>query len=200
MSLPVSVVVPHQQSRSVWFREKCLASIERNHPAEIIIEDYDGGACAKRNSGAAKATQPYLMLVDDDSVLYGNCLPEMFEALEHDKKASFAYSDTTMVLYPGVDYPHPAGVRKARAWDVPSLKNGNYIETMSLMRRDVFPGFDPAIKRFQDWDVWLTLAARGHYGVYIEKVLFELHHFDAGITASVPFEPALAAIHKKHNL
>lgn len=198
--MPVSVVVPHQQSRSAWFHEKCLPSIERNWPAEIIIESYEGGACAKRNSGADKATQKYLMFVDDDSVLYDDCLGEMLSALEKDPHASFAYSDTAMVLYPGVDYPHPAGIRKARSWDIPSLKNGNYIETMSLMRRDVFPGFDPMIKRFQDWDVWLTLAARGHYGVYIPKVLFELHHFDAGITASVPFEPALAAIKRKHNL
>lgn len=200
MPLPISVVVPHMTSRSEWFNTHCLPSIVKNNPSQLIIESQDGGACEKRNSGAAKATQPYLMFVDDDSVLYEGCFREMLDALQKDAGATLAYSDTKMVLYPGIPYPLPEGVRKAMPWDVPSLRNGNYIETMSLMRRAEFPGFDPNIKRFQDWDVWLTLAGRGHRGVYIPKVLFELHHFDIGISASIPFEPALAAVKKKHRI
>jgi len=198
--LPISVVIPHVKSRSEWFNAHCLPSVARNAPSQIIIEDQEGGACEKRNSGAGKAKQPYLMFVDDDSILYENCLREMLDALEKDPGATLAYSDTKMVLYPGVPYPLPEGVRKAMPWDIPSLRNGNYIETMSLMRREAFPGFDPKINRCQDWDVWLTLAEKGHRGTYIPKVLFELHHFDIGISASVPFEPALAAIKKKHHI
>jgi hypothetical protein len=198
--LPISVVVPHRRSRAEWFSRHCLPSIIENEPAQIIIEDQDGGACEKRNSGAAKALQYYLFFADDDSVLLPGALREMLEALETDQKASFAYSDTKMVLYDGVPYPNSPGIRKAQPWDLETLKKGNYVETMSLMRRDVFPGFDPSIQRFQDWDLWLTLGAAGHRGVYIPKVLFELHHFDVGISASVPFEASLARIREKHRL
>jgi hypothetical protein len=198
--LPISVVVPHRRSRAEWFSRHCLPSIIENEPAQIIIEDQDGGACEKRNSGAAKALQYYLFFADDDSVLFPGALREMLEALESDQKASFAYSDTTMVLYDGVPYPNPPGVRKAQPWDLETLKKGNYVETMSLMRRDVFPGFDPSIQRFQDWDLWLTLGTAGHRGIYIPKVLFELHHFDVGISASIPFEASLSRIREKHRL
>lgn len=200
MTFPVSVVIPHITLRESFFRKNCLPSVLRNQPAEIFIETDDGNACEKRNRGAARATQPYLLFVDDDSVLKDGMIKTMMEALEVDRGASFAYSDTEMVLYPGIPYPHPAGRRNAQPWSRGTIIWGNYVETMSLLRREVFSGFDPAIRRFQDWDLWLTLSEKGHRGVYIPQVLFELHHFDIGITASVPFKEALQAIKAKHHL
>ena len=108
--LPVSVVIPHRKSRSDWFLKNCLPSVRANDPAEILVEDGDGGACEKRNAGAARAAQYYLMFVDDDSVLLPGALQEMMDALEGDPGASFAYSDTEMVLYPDIPYPHSPGV------------------------------------------------------------------------------------------
>lgn len=198
--LPVSVVIPHRKDREDWFIKNCLPQVIENNPAEIITEDWEGGACEKRNIGAAKATQPYLLFVDDDSFLYEFALADMYRALEADKGATFAYSDARHVMYPGVPYPNGDGVRKAMPWDFETLKRGNYVETMSLMRREAFIGFDSTIKRFQDWDLWLTLGSKGHRGIYIPKTLFELHHFDVGISASIPFEESLAAIRKKHRI
>jgi len=198
--LPISVVIPHRLDRKDWFQKNCLPQVVKNNPAEILIEDWEGGACEKRNIGAAKATQAFLMFVDDDSILYDGALSEMLAALEANPEATFAYSDANHVMYPDVPYPNGAGVRKALPWDMKTLRNGNYVETMSLMRREAFIGFDSNIKRFQDWDLWLTLAAKGCRGVYIPKTLFELHHFDKGISASVPFEESIAAIRSKHGI
>lgn len=200
MPLPVSVVIPHLKTRAQFFETECLPSVQANDPSEIIIAQAEGNACEKRNAGAHHATQPYLFFADDDSILLGGALKKMVEALEGHPEASFAYSDTLMVLYAGVDYPHPAGPRRAQPWNYEALRRGNYVETMSLMRKAIFPGFDVAIRRFQDWDLWLTLAGKGHRGVYIPEVLFELHHFDEGISASVPFQESLDAIKKKHRL
>lgn len=198
--LPISVVIPHRKEREEWFQKYCLPQVWENNPAEVIIEDWDGGACEKRNIGATKATQPYLMFVDDDSFLYEFALVEMMRALEATPAATFAYCDARHVMYPGIPYPNGHGVRKAMPWDLDSLKRGNYVETMSLMRREAFPGFDSGIKRFQDWDLWLTLSSKGCKGVYIPQTLFELHHFDLGISASVPFEESLQAIRIKHGI
>lgn len=200
MTFPVSVVIPHLKSREHFFQRSCLPSVLRNEPAEILVEDGDGNACEKRNAGAARATQPLLLFVDDDSVLRDGMIETMLWALSGDPEAAFAYSDTEMVLYPDVPYPHPPGRRRARPWARGTIIWGNYVETSSLVRRHLFPGFDPAIRRFQDWDVWLTLSEKGHRGIYIPEVLFELHHFDIGITASVPFQEALQAIKAKHHL
>jgi len=198
--LPISVVIPHRKERGDWFRQHCLPQVQNNNPAEILIEDWDGGACEKRNIGALKASQPFLLFVDDDSKLYEGALAHMLRALEEDQGAAFAYSDALHVTYPGVPYPNGDGVRRAMPWNVESLRNGNYVETMSLLRREIFPGFDSRIRRFQDWDLWLTLAGRGSRGTYVPKVLFELHHFDVGISASVSFDESLAAIRAKHGI
>jgi glycosyltransferase involved in cell wall biosynthesis len=198
--LPISIVVPHVKRRAKFFASKCLPQIKKNNPAQIIVEDWEGGACQKRNVGAAKATQPYLLFVDDDSILHDQALSSMLEVLEKDAGAAFAYSDAVHVHYPGVECPTPPGIRRGHPWDPNTLKNGNYVETMSLMRRNLFPGFDSSIARFQDWDLWLTMAEKGYRGVYIPKVLFELHHIDKGISASVPFEGAYRAIRSKHGI
>lgn len=198
--LPISVVIPHRQERDIWFRQYCLPQVIENNPAQIIIEDWDGGACEKRNIGAAKATEPYLMFVDDDSFLYEFALGSMLRTLEAVPGATFAYCDVRHVMYPGIPYPNGHGIRRAMPWDRESLKRGNYVETMSLMRRQAFSGFDSAIKRFQDWDLWLTLSEKGCWGTYIPETLFELHHFDLGISASIPFEESLAAIRAKHGI
>lgn len=198
--LPISVVIPHMKSRQDFFEMKCLPQVRENNPAEIIIEDWEGGACEKRNTGAAKATQPYLMFVDDDSYLYEFALIEMLRVLEANPTVAFAYSDARHVHYPGIECPTPPGIRKALPWDVETLQHGNYVETMSLMRREAFTGFDSSIKRFQDWDLWLTLSKMGRQGVYIPKTLFELHHIDRGISASIPFKESYEAIRSKHGI
>ena len=50
----------------------------------------------------------------------------------------------------------------------------NYIHTSSLVRRSAFPGFDEDIKRFQDWDVWLTMAEQGKKGIYLPETLMHV--------------------------
>jgi hypothetical protein len=47
-----------------------------------------------------------------------------------------------------------------------------YIHTTSLIRRDHFVGFDPSLKRFQDWDLWLTMMEKGDHGYYLPEILF----------------------------
>jgi hypothetical protein len=50
------------------------------------------------------------------------------------------------------------------------LRKMNFVHTTSLVRRKDFPGFDPAIKRFQDWDVWLTMLEQQKTGVLVPGV------------------------------
>ena len=48
------------------------------------------------------------------------------------------------------------------------------MNTISFIRRLDFPGFDPAIARLQDWDVWLTMLERGRPGLFLEEELFSV--------------------------
>ncbi|KKW45216.1 MAG: hypothetical protein UY95_C0004G0018, partial [Parcubacteria group bacterium GW2011_GWA2_56_7] len=102
------------------------------------------------------------------------------------------------------------------------LRRMNFIHTSALIRSDGFPGFDEAIKRFQDWDVWLTLLKEGKEGVFVDEELFRvlLPHGRAGISSWRPsflygiswsilgwrppsvrrYEEARDVIRKKHHL
>jgi hypothetical protein len=199
MVLPITVIVPHSQRRRDFFGSKVLPSILTNDPTEIVVELDGVNACDKRNRGAAKATQPYLFFCDDDCVLMPDCLPVLLQALEADPGASFAYGDGEHVFY-DAGAPSRRVMRKSRPWDPRLLRQSNYIDTGSLMRRGHFPLFDPAIKRFQDWDLWLTFLREGRRGTYVGRVTAENHFFDAGISSSVPLEAANEAIRKKHVL
>ena len=71
---------------------------------------------------------------------------------------------------------------------------------MSLIKRDVFPMFDESLKRFQDWDIWLTLLSKGIEGVMVPNIMFDAHYLDEGLTSKNNNEiEALQVILNKHD-
>ncbi len=90
-------------------------------------------------------------------------LREMKETLQKNPQASYAYSNFIWVK------------KKFRLepFSAKKLKQMPYIHTCSLIRKEHFPGFDEDIKRFQDWDLWLTMLEAGHSGIWIDKFLFK---------------------------
>jgi len=95
-----------------------------------------------------------------------------------------------------------------------------YITTTSLIRAKDFPGFDESLKKFQDWDLWLTMLEQGKIGVWIPEVLFSAKPRKAGISTWLPsfihkipwpifgwmprevenYQKAKRVIEEKHNL
>jgi hypothetical protein len=202
MTLPVSVVVTAIPSRR-WFLERhCLPSVAANHPAEVLVEAGRGSAAEKRNRGAARATAPYLLFVDDDDELGPTCLSTLLDVLEKEPGCGFSYCDHRRRVWPGVGYPslRRQFLVRGRPFDAEVLRRVNYISNTSLMRRALFPGYDPSLSRFLDWDLWLRMAARGIAGRYVPLPLFTANIIDDGMTASVRPGPAYRAIRRRHQL
>jgi hypothetical protein len=89
-----------------------------------------------------------------------------------------------------------------REFDAAALRRQNYISTMSVIRRDAFPGFDESLRRLQDYDLWLTMLAAGHVGVYCGAEVFSTLVRN-GITYAPdaqPYEEALRIVRRKHGL
>lgn len=134
------------------------------------------GAPAARNRGAHEISSPFILFLDADTALEPSALAVMAQALEEHPEVSFAYSD----FYWGWKRFY------GRAWDQAALRQMNWIHTTSLIRRsDVIP-FDESLKKFQDWDMWLTMAEQGKMGVWIPKPLFRVIQRSGGMSRWLP--------------
>ncbi len=126
-----------------------------------LIRQENLGAPAARNKGFEFAKGEFVIFWDADVIAEPDMLEKMYKALKESPEASYAYSNFYF------------GKKKmpARAFNGGVLKKNNYIATSSLIRRADFPGFDESIKRFQDWDLWLTMLEQGRTGVWINEYL-----------------------------
>lgn len=168
MPLPISVVVPRMLPTDELYMSRCSPSIRENDPIEIIAEEGEGDICARRKSGAAKATQPYLMFVDENMVIYEWALSKMMKTLEQFKDVAFVYCDSRHFT------GRKSMLRKSKPWEPAAIKTENFVGLASLMRRETFP-MDADLKDPAGQDIWTTLAERGQQGLYISETLFEVH-------------------------
>lgn len=198
MTLPVSVVIPHIKAREGFFHEVCLPSVEAARPAQIIVVDREGGSAEKRNEGAAKARQPYLLFLDDDAELIQGALEIALYWLGVDPGAAFAYGDTRFV-----SHVQPVGefTKVAVGWNLETLRRSNFIDVTALIRTPKFPGFDMNVKRFQDWDLWLTMASKGERGVYCRRALHRTHRLSSDrISEREDYEKNSEFVKRKHGI
>jgi glycosyltransferase involved in cell wall biosynthesis len=130
----------------------------------VIINQANQGAAAARNRGAAKATGQFIIFWDADVIAQPTMLATMHQTLRQHPEASYAYSSFRF------------GFKVFQLWPFNGerLKKMPYIHTTSLIRRQDFPGFDPQLTRFQDWDLWLTMLDAGNSGYFIDQVLFRV--------------------------
>jgi len=122
------------------------------------------GAPAARNRGATLTSAPWMIFLDAHVRLEPEALQKMAQSLELHPEVDFVYSDFVW------DFKK----FHLQAWDVAALKKLNYIHTSALLRRSVFPGFDENLTKFQDWDMWLTMAEKGSRGFWIDEFLFKV--------------------------
>ncbi|MFH1430036.1 MAG: glycosyltransferase [Candidatus Uhrbacteria bacterium] len=223
----ITVVIPvYQHEREL---SDCLASLEKQtyQDFEVVVVD-DGsdppilkqtrqqlnirwisqkhvGAPTARNRGAAETQSELIIFCDADIVFAQNALERMVFTLD---------------MNPGASYVYPAfrfGWKcfHSLVFDAERLRRIPYIHTTALMRRAHLPGFDETLKRFQDWDLWLTMSAQGHIGHAISDTLFRVRNTKGTMSRWLPsfvyrlpwkirrvrsYETAAQCIRDKHHL
>lgn len=128
-----------------------------------IIEQKHAGAPAARNRGFKESKGQLVIFWDADTIGRKDMLEKMFSALQKNPSVSYAYSRFCF------------GWKKMLSRDFAPefLKKNNYIDTTSLIRRADFPGWDESLKRFQDWDMWLTMLENKKIGVFTPECLYK---------------------------
>lgn len=182
-----------------------------NRGVRVITQENKGSNPA-RNVGHRASSGDLLMFCDADAVLRPDTIESMERTLAMHPEASYVYGGFRFGWKTFSSFPFSAE----------RLRQMNYIHTSSLIRREHFPGFDEAVARLQDWDVWLTMLEQGHCGVFIPRCLFTIidDHGRIGISRWLPrvayripwntlgwmptsvkkFEAAREAMIKKHHL
>jgi hypothetical protein len=158
----------------------------------IVSHDHGRGANWARNRGFELVDTPFVLFSDDDILWEPQALEWMMAALELHPEASYSYGCYSIPEV-GTQCDHP--------FDAERLRRHNFISTMSIIRTADFPGFDESIRRFQDWDVWLTMLQRGQTGVYCGSHIFQTR-LRPGITygGELTVEEATRIIRNKHAL
>jgi phosphatidylinositol alpha-1,6-mannosyltransferase len=145
-------------------------------PIKFIRLAENRGAPYARNLGARETTAPMILFLDADAEFVPDALRTLTSALEAQADADFVYSNFFW------------GAKRFRGqpFDFEALKQRNFIHTSSLIRRGAFPGFDESLKKFQDWDLWLTMARRGSRGVWIDRELYRIQPRREGMSRWLP--------------
>jgi|SRR3989339_44386 len=132
-----------------------------------LIKQKHAGAPAARNRGLAEAKGEYVIFWDSDVIARPGMLERLKKQLDLHPEASFAYcSHMSYVI------GHMSKKISACDFNITRLKKNNYIHSTTLIRRSDAIGWDESIKRFQDWDLWLTMAEQGKNGVWVDEYLF----------------------------
>jgi glycosyltransferase involved in cell wall biosynthesis len=156
-------------------REKIENYLIGKNKFTLLKQDH-AGAPAARNMGFRQSKGEFLFFCDDDVILKKDALEKMVKALNDHTEASYAYGD----FYLGLK------IFKSFNFDAERLKKMPYISGVSLIRREHFPGWDESLKKFQDWDLWLTMLEKGYHGFYINHVLFKTFPRKMGLSLWLP--------------
>lgn len=131
-----------------------------------FIRQPHSGAPTARNRGFRESCGEFVLFSDADIVWKFNALEKMVRELEAHPEASYVYPS----FYWGKK------LFQAVPFSAEKLRQMNYIHTSALIRREHFPanGFDESLKKFQDWDLWLTMLEQGYTGRAITDVLMTI--------------------------
>lgn len=130
----------------------------------IYVHQENQGAPVARNRGFRLSTGALVIFWDADVVGEPSMLEKLEDMLTSHPNVSWAYSS----------FWWGRRLFQGRPFSAESLHSQNYIHTTSLIRREVFSGFDESLKRFQDWDLWLTMSEQGKTGAFINEPLYRV--------------------------
>jgi phosphatidylinositol alpha-1,6-mannosyltransferase len=202
LSLDVSVIIPcHNHARELQKTLESLSNQTIQIKQVIVVDDgssdnpeaitqkftdllpmqfihlaNNSGAPFARNRGAESASGKFIMFLDADITLKPQAIKTLYQALVNNPEIDYAYCDFIWGKH----------LFKSKDFNEKDLKKQNYIHTSALIRRSANPVFDESLKKFQDWDLWLTMLKSGSRGLRVPQTLFTVKERKNGISRWLP--------------
>jgi hypothetical protein len=194
----VIVVDDHATDRSRQVVQDFLAE-HPEIPMLLLGHDVNEGLAAARNAGFAAARGGFVMVMDADNHVYPTCLRRLADTLRATPEAAAAYA----ILE---DFGDQRNVRSALAWDVARLCQANYIDAQAMWRRtewEQLGGYcadDEHLFGWEDWDLWLRLAASGGHATLRPEILgrYRVRRGSMIALTNLATDEAIAAMHRRH--
>jgi hypothetical protein len=169
------------------------------HPDQrvsLVKHEINRGLPAARNTGAEEARGTLLLMLDSDNLVRPFGLARLTEALRKDPGADFAYG--LLDRFQGED---PHGTISKFAWEPGRLREDNYIDAFSLIRRRALfelDGYsqDARLWGLEDYDLWARMAEEGRRGAFIRQFVgsYRVGHSSMLSVAGISSLDAFAAI------
>lgn len=188
----ISIIIPNRESENCY---KTLESLKEQIGKDseiIVVYDEGKGANWARNRGAEIAEGRFLLFSDNDIIWQAYAVADLWIELENHPEAGYSY---------GWYQIENEGDYCTQQFSDYLLRKQNYISTMSMIRKEVFPGFDESLQRLQDWDLWLTILEKGIIGSYCGQHIFTTKKRE-GITygSGISWEESRKIVMEKHKL
>lgn len=140
-------------------------------PVTVLRHRCNRGLARARNTALGRATGDVVLPLDADNTLRPRGLRRLLDGLDAEPDATFAYG-----LLQEFDTGGPVGLRGLYPWDPVRLRRGNYIDALSLIRRDVLRnagGYatDMPEQGYEDWDLWCRFVEGGAAGVWVPEIV-----------------------------
>lgn len=135
----------------------------------IITQDNKGLGEA-RNTGIRLSDTPYILPLDSDNMIRPAYLEMGIEVMDRNAGVAVVYGDAAY-------FGEKSGILKSGHFNLQLLMLANRIDACALIRKSVIEevGYydNMEIMGYEDWDLWLRIAFRGHKFHYIEEVMFD---------------------------
>lgn len=144
----------------------------------ICLPENFGCDTRPKNVGIETAVGEYVAFLDDDNAFRADHLMALLNVLKRNPGLSFVYGDRMVI-------DENTGVKKIGTYsdyDPFLLMSKNYIDTSDvIVRRQHLlevGGFNEAIKKFVDWNLWVRLAKTGKLFQRVALVLTDYYLHD----------------------
>lgn len=160
----------------------------------IVIEH--GGAPKARNAGILAATGKYVVTWDADCYIKPDAAKRWLQEFELKPEIDFVYT--------GYELANERGGFESEQFNAYSLTCGNYICSMSPIKREKAFLWDESLSGAQDWDYWLTAVEKGLKGSFIQGAAFIVDSLTDGISSKAwsaeNRENTIKTIKEKHGI
>jgi glycosyltransferase involved in cell wall biosynthesis len=155
-----------------------VESAVRRWPGRItLLRQANAGAAAARNTGLAAATAEWVAFLDADDRWLPDFLSKQMAFLEARPDVDLVWADATIVgdtPAAGRTFMSMCPSNGAVTLENLLAQTCNVLTSTVVVRRDrvmAVGGFDTALRRGQDFDLWLRLVSGGSRAAYQEMVL-----------------------------